>query len=305
MDLTRKTRELEQVRPQLLGIAYRMLGSIADAEDAVQDTGVRWLAHDGAPPDNPAAWLTRVCTNRCLDILKSSTRSRTDYVGPWLPEQLLTAAADNAEEQLAVASSLTTAFLLLLERLTPKERAAYLLHDIFAKPFDEVAAVLGLQPANCRQLAARGRSFVAQNRVRHIPDPQRQHDLLQVFKAALQTGDTDALGAMLSADADLRADSGGKVAAIHHVLVGPGEICGFVAGILSKAWAKAAITPRVFNGSLGLVVEDPGRIQAAISFAFDPDGSVRHIFIMRHPDKLGRMMTTVGQADATGALTLQ
>lgn len=305
MDPTWKTQELEAVRPQLLGIAYRLLGSIADAEDAVQDTGVRWLAHDGAPPDSPAAWLTRVCTNRCLDMLKSSARSRTDYVGPWLPEQLQTDVADSAEEQLAVASSLTTAFLLLLERLTPKERAAYLLHDIFAKPYDEVAEVLGLAPANCRQLAARGRSFVAQNKVRHIADRQRQSDLLRAFKVALRTGDTQAFGAMLSADADLRADSDGKVPAVLHVLTGRGEICGFVSGILSRAWSASELSPQVINGGLGLVVQDPGRIHAAISFAFDVDGSVRNVFIQRHPDKLDRLMSTVGKADATGALTLQ
>ena len=305
MDPTWKSRELAAARPQLLGIAYRLLGSIADAEDAVQDTGVKWLAHDGAAPDSPAAWLTRVCTNRCLDMLKSSARSRTDYVGPWLPEQLQTTVGDSAEDQLAVASSLTTAFLLLLERLTPKERAAYLLHDIFAMPYDEVAQVLGLAPANCRQLAARGRRFVAQNKVRHIPDRQRQSDLLQAFEMALRTGDTAAFGAMLGDDADLRADSGGKVPAVHHVLIGRREICDFISGILFRAWSTSEMSPQMINGTLGLVIRDADRIHAATSFAIDVDGSVRSVFILRHPDKLSRLASTVGKADPTGELTLQ
>lgn len=304
MDLTTKTKAFEEAHPQLLGVAYRMLGSIDDAEDVVQDTGVKWLAFDGPAPDSATAWLTRVCTNRCLDVLKSAHKKRVDYIGPWLPELLQTEFDAGPEDQVEVASSLTTAFLLLLERLTPKERAAYLLHDIFSKPFDEVAEILDLQPANCRQLAARARKFVHRNQVRHVPDKARQDALLQAFQSAVRTGDVGALGVMLSTDVDLRADSGGKVPSVLKVLSGPKDVCGFVGRVLSRAWAGTSISIGSINGGLGLVVREGEQWHAAVSFAFDEDDKVQSIFIMRHPDKLSRLLSTTGVADMTGALRL-
>jgi len=304
MDLTAKTKAFEKAHPQLLGVAYRMLGSIDDAEDAVQDTGVKWLAYDGPAPDSATAWLTRVCTNRCLDVLKSAHKKRVDYVGPWLPELLQTEFDAGPEDQVEIASSLTTAFLLLLERLTPKERAAYLLHDIFSKPFDEVSEILDLQPANCRQLAARARKFVHRNQVRHVPDKAHQNALLQAFQSAVKTGDVASLGTMLCSDVDLRADSGGKVTSVLKVLAGPGDVCGFVGRVLSRAWANTSISIGSINGGLGLVVREGDQSHAAVSFAFDADDKVQSIFIMRHPDKLGRLLTTTGVADITGALRL-
>ena len=142
----------ESRRRHLLGLAYRILGSVAEAEDAVQDTFLRWRAADRDAIANPAAWLTTACTRRSLDLLKSARRTRVDYVGTWLPEPVRTAAEETPESSLELASSLSTAFLLLLERLSPKERAAYLLHEIFEQPYPDVAAALGLQEATCRKL---------------------------------------------------------------------------------------------------------------------------------------------------------
>ena len=281
-----------------------MLGSLADAEDAVQDTGLTWLAYDGPPLRNATAWLTRVCTNRCLDMLKSGSRKRVDYVGPWLPDYLQTEFEVSPEERLEVASSLTTAFLLLLQRLTPKERAAYLLHDIFGKSFQDVAGILNLQPANCRQLAARARGFVAQANVRHVLAEERQTDLLLAFQTALETGDITALGALLTKDADLRADSGGKAVALHHVLSGREEVCDFVAGVLCPAWSGSRLSSRTINGSLGLIVESDRGLEAAVTFGLNRDGAIRNVFILRHPDKLRRLVSRVGKVESGGSLHL-
>ncbi len=298
-----KTDEFEAARPQLLGLAYRLLGSVSDAQDAVQDTYVKWITHT-QEVDVPAAWLSRVCTNRCLDVLKSANRKRVDYVGQWIPEQIQTEFEATAEQQLEMASSLTTAFLLLLERLTPKERAAYLLHDVFSMPFDEVAGVLDMQPANCRKLATRARAFVVKNNVRHVPNQERQVELLQAFQAALETGDTGELSTLLRADADLRADSGGKVIAVRDVLQGQGTICDFVGNGLSLAWSGLEISEQMINGTLGLLVGERRHLHAAISFGYDAEGQVQNVYIMRHPDKLAQFSQSKGLVSESGRLTL-
>ena len=147
METRNHVRLFEERRPALLALAYRMLGTRADAEDAVQDTFIKWQDADRAQIDNPAAWLTTTCTRRCIDLLRSAHRSRVDYVGPWLPEPIHTRTDDMSADEVALASSLSTAFLLLLERLTPKERAAYLLYEIFDMPYGEIAKTLEMQEA--------------------------------------------------------------------------------------------------------------------------------------------------------------
>src|SRR3546814_163350 len=154
----------ESRRRQLTGLAYRILGTLAEAEDAVQDTFLKWREADQDAIDNPAAWLTTACTRRCLDLLRSARRRRVDYVGAWLPEPVHTVADDTPESAAELASSLSTAFLLLLERLSPKERAAYLLHEIFDRPYPEVAAALGLHEAACRKLVSRAKAARSEGR---------------------------------------------------------------------------------------------------------------------------------------------
>jgi len=298
-----KTEIFEAARPRLVGLAYRLLGSMSDAQDAVQDTYVKWATYKGEV-DVPLAWLSRVCTNRCLDQLKSAYRNRVDYVGQWIPEQIQTEFEASAEEQLEMASSLTTAFLLLLERLTPKERAAYLLHDVFSMPFDEIAIILEMQTANCRKLATRAREYVVKNNVRHVPEKQRQEDLLKAFQGAIQTGDTSELGEMLRVDSDLRADSGGKVQAILKVLEGQDIICKFIGNVLSGAWSSMPMTQIMINGTLGLLIKDEDHIHAAISFGYDVNGQVGQIYIMRHPEKLARLSQSKGVVTGFGRLIL-
>lgn len=300
--MTDRTEIFEAARPLLMGLAYRLLGSVSDAQDAVQDTYVRWASYRGPAIETPAAWLSRVCTNRCLDRLKAAETARTDYVGPWIPDQILTDYAAGPEQRAEIASSLTTAFLLLLERLTPKERAAYLLHDIFGMPFEEVASVLDLQPANCRKLAARARTFVSRGEVRHIPDEARQAELLKVFRFALETGDVTRLGRVLRADADLRADSGGKVIAARRVIEGDARIGWFVSRVLSPAWSEMMISPGTINGMQGLLIEDASTLHAAVSFSCDAKGRVHHVYIMRHPEKLALLRDKRGTAEPAGGL---
>ncbi len=280
-----KTVIFEEARPKLLGLAYRLLGSISDAQDVVQDTYLKWVAQEGTL-DTPAAWLNRVCTNACLDQLKSAHRRRVDYVGPWIPDHIQTEFAPSAEVQTEMASSLTTAFLLLLERLTPKERAAYLLHDIFAMSFGEVSDILDMQPAACRKLASRARNFVHESDTRHAPPKERQEQLLAAFQQALSSGDTAQLGQLLRDDSNLRADSGGTVAAARDVIEGTAQVCRFVEEVLQRAWRDMHIDTVEINGSLGLQVCEGTDLHATISFGYDLNGRARNIFIMRCPDKL-------------------
>ncbi|WP_343561799.1 RNA polymerase sigma factor SigJ [Kiloniella sp. b19] len=301
-----KTDAFEQARPRLMGIAYRLLGTLSEAEDAVQDTACRWFVGGFEEPENPVAWLSRVCTNRCLDILKSAQRARTDYIGPWFPDQFQLEGEGLAspEEQLALSSSLNTAFLLLLERLSPKERAAYILHDIFAMHFGDVAEALDLSEAACRKLASRARQMVTREEVRFVPEPEIQNHLLTLFRETLNSGDASHLAEALSQDVRLRADSGGKAVAIREVLSGYDAVVRFVLKVLVGAWGqgKAVLETRSVNGLPGLVIHKEGKLLAAVSFAFTAENRIADIFVLRHPDKLEQLVGTSLQSRGTGLL---
>ncbi|HVI59658.1 MAG TPA: RNA polymerase sigma factor SigJ [Luteimonas sp.] len=286
----------EQARPGLLGLAYRILGSHADAEDAVQDTFLKWQANDRADVDNPGAWLTTVCTRHCLDILRSADRARVEYIGPWLPEPVQTANDDaiehaTPESASALASSLTTAFLLALQRLTPKERAAYLLHEIFDVPYPQVARTLELQEPACRQLVARARGHVERAKVRHATPPARQRQLLAAFGTAIATGSIDDLADLLSDDVRLSADGGGKAAAARRVMHGREEVLRFIQAGLHAWWASGRLEEATINGNRGFLLRDGDAIASAVSFAYDEAGRLTDVFIMRNPDKLARIGT--------------
>lgn len=278
----------EQARPRLLGLAYRILGSRGDAEDAVQDTFMKWREADHAAIETPAAWLTTACTRRCLDLLKAAHRTRVDYVGDWLPEPIHTASVDDPEDRLALASSLSTAFLLMLERLTPKERAAYLLHEIFDQSYQEVADTLDMQEAGVRKLVSRAKSHIGTTQVRHQAPRERQEELLSAFQAAIQDGSTAGLSTLLSADVRLTADGGGKVPTVVGVLAGRQTVLAFIRDRLSEYWARYAWESSNLNGGRGIVLRDEtgSHIVATVSFGYDGDGNVNGIFIVRNPDKL-------------------
>ncbi|WP_457586816.1 RNA polymerase sigma factor SigJ [Ensifer canadensis] len=281
----------EAARPRLLGLAYRILGSRADAEDAVQDTFVKWQEAEQAAIETPAAWLTTACTRRCLDLLKAAHRKRVDYVGAWLPEPIHTASEDNAEEKLALTSSLTTAFLLMLERLTPKERAAYLLHEIFGQPYEEVAETLDMHEAAARKLVSRAKTNIGVEKSRHQTPRERQDELLSAFHTAIHGGNIAGLSSLLSADVRLTADGGGKVATVLGVLSGKETVLAFIADRLTEYWAHYVWDIAEINGGRGIVLRGEAKndIAASVSFGYDGDGNVNDIFIVRNPDKLAHL----------------
>src|SRR4051794_12486942 len=211
-----QTDEFTNYRPLLFSIAYRMLGVVADAEDMVQETYLRWrraIEGEGEAVGSPKSWLTTVITRLCIDQLRSARARREEYVGPWLPEPLLTDRAPDPAEGAALADSLSLAFLVVLERLNPVERAIFLLHDIFGYDFAEIAPIVGKTAANCRQLARRAREHITKQRPRFAPAPAERERLTRQFIAACTSGDLPGLVATLTADITLQSDGGGKAVA--------------------------------------------------------------------------------------------
>ena len=284
----------EPQRRRLRGLAYRMLGSMAEADDAVQEAYLRWHAVDRAGVSDPRAFLTTTTTRLCLDVLKSARVKREEYVGPWLPDPVLDAASLAPDAQTELADDLSVALLLALERLSALERAAFLLHDVFDYSFAQVAAALGRGEAACRQLATRARVRVKEARPQAgLPQSPAAHTvdakhaaLIEAFVAASRRGDLDTLTRMLASDARLVTDGGGKVTAAMNVISGAGRVAAFLAGVVRKGWtADVAVRPAVINGLPGLLLFRPdGLVQTT---AFDvADGVVTAIYIVRNPDKL-------------------
>lgn len=282
----------EQRRPFLLGLAYRILGSRAEAEDAVQELFIKWLEADQASIATPAAWLTTACTRHCIDLLRSAHKSRVDYVGTWLPEPIHTAHHESPEHMHELAASLSTAFLLMLERLTPKERAAYLLHDIFDFDYPRVAETLGIQETACRKLVSRAKASIGGEQIRFQPEPARQSQLLDAFHSAIASGSTSALSALLSEDVELCADSGGKASAIRETLFGQKSVLDFIGQSLHAYWQAQEWLPVQINGAKGVVIKADGLVTASMTFGFDGAGRVNRIFIMRNPDKLAGLQAS-------------
>ncbi len=287
-------RLFETRRGFLTGLAYRILGSVAEAEDAVQDTFLKWSQVDRAAIENPAAWLTTACTRRSIDMLRAAHQARVDYVGAWLPEPIQAGSGDAPDAALELSSSLSMAFLLLLERLTPRERAAYLLHDVFDQSYEEVALALGVQEAACRKLVSRARQHVGAGNLRSSVPPARQQALLAAFQEAVASGDTAQLALLMSDDIELRTDGGGKVQALLAPLSGKAPVLDFIAGRLNPYWRAYSWHPTRINGGYGALLVDAGRVVASVSFACDEAGRATGIFIMRNPDKLARLATHSG-----------
>ncbi len=278
----------EQTSPALVGLAYRILGSFAEAEDAVQDTFLKWSSADKDKILKPKSWLMTACTRRSLDLLKASHRSRISYVGTWLPEPLVDELKETPEDKVGLASSVTTAFLLLLERLTPKERAAYLLREIFDYSYADLAGVLEVSEAACRKLVSRAKKNIDVSDVRQNTPQDRQVELLGAFQEALVSGSPKKLGSLLSADIQLCADSGGKVIAIREILCGKEGVLDFILQTLGPAWIDCEQIVTRLNGQLGIVLREQGTVTGAITFAYDQE-HLSNIYIMRNPEKLHRV----------------
>jgi RNA polymerase sigma-70 factor (ECF subfamily) len=283
-------------RRQLINLAYRLLGSLAEAEDAVQETCARWYALSRQQQDaieTPGAWLTTVASRICLNLLGSARARRETYVGEWIPEPLPErtgqlsgqpgAAADPAD-RVTLDESVSMAFLVVLESMTPAERVAFILHDVFRYPFAEVAEIVGRTPAACRQLASSARRRVRASQAPAAP-AARQAGIIRAFKQAWEAKDIDALIGLLDPGATAIADGGGLALSFLHPIEGSEQIARAWVEIANRAAGTMTFLERTVNGQPGLVAQQDGRTVTV--FAFDVAGDrIRHIWVVRNPDKL-------------------
>jgi len=279
----------EAERGHLFAVAYRMLGSASEAEDILQEAFLRF-AEQTTEPDSARALLTTIVVRLCLDQLKSARARRETYVGPWLPEPLVSELepAPGPDARAELAESLSIAFLVLLERLSPLERAAFLLREVFDQPFEEVASVLGTTPVATRQLVARARAHVDENRPRYNASEEKKHQLLRAFIAACATRDPTALGQVLAADVVARSDGGGKVHAALKPVLGRDRVVRFLMGILKKEPPTGDIHLVWVNGEPGFVFRDEAGTHSAVTLSIT-DGAIHDVWIVNNPEKLAHL----------------
>jgi RNA polymerase sigma-70 factor (ECF subfamily) len=270
----------DPLRPKLVRIAYRMLGSVADAEDVVQDAFIAWLGTERDTVRMPEAFLRRVVTRLCLDVLKSARRKRETYVGSWLPEPLVQEDEDEIDD-------ITLPLMVALERLSPLERAAFLLHDVFGVAFDEVAETIGRDPAACRQLASRARDHVRAERPRFDLPKDRGMEIATAFFTASRTGDMERLQALLASDVAIHSDGGGKRPAAMVPIVGFERVLA-VHRTLARYFVdnpSGLILYGMINGLPGFITREADGMLQTTALKVE-DGKVAGIYLMRNPDKL-------------------
>jgi len=272
-------------RYRLLGLAYRILGSLVDAEDVVQDVWIRWSGVDQREIDRPAAWLTTVTTRVCLDRLKSASRRRESYVGPWLPEPILTTAGP--EEAVEAAETLTLGFLAMLDQLDPTSRVVFLLTDVFGYESAEVSAAVGKSPAACRQIASRARKRLRDAKpARPSPGDRAIADRLM---AAIAAGDTQAAMALMSEDVVLVTDGGPKRHAARRPVIGPWRVTRFLTNVASRMSSSVVVEPATVNAAAGFRLSDAAKEQDGAIAIDVTDGVVSAIWVVTNPDKLTHM----------------
>jgi RNA polymerase sigma-70 factor, ECF subfamily len=278
----------EELRPRLFGIAYRMTGSVADAEDVCQEAWLRWRAVDPATVTTPEAYLVRTVTNLAIDRLRSAQHRRETYVGPYLPEPLL---ADDEKDPAAAAvlsDSLTLAFLVLLDELSPVERAVLLLHDVFGYEFDDVAAAVGRSATACRQIASRTRRKLAHERAQtRRPDAEHEQRMIEQLLVATTSGDIDGVMQLLAPDVVHLGDGGADRHAARRPVVGPERVARLLTN-LAQRLVPLGYSARLatVNGGTGVVFEHEGHVDSVMSLSLAADGRVRRVYIQRNPDKL-------------------
>jgi RNA polymerase sigma-70 factor, ECF subfamily len=279
----------DQYRSLLFSIAYRMLGSVADAEDMLQETFIRWQQAANNNIDSPRAFLVTIVSRLCINHLQSARVQREEYVGQWLPEPIVTDPGSDPLAIIKVDESLSMAFLVLLERLTPVERAVFLLREVFEYEFSEIAAVLGQSEVNCRQILRRARQHVSAMRPRFKVSSKKQNDLLQRFLEAMGTGDMEGLVALLSSDVVLHSDGGGKAIAVPNLIHGADNVARGMLGGFRKLLPKTLVRRLArINGEPGVVSYLDGKPYSV--FTLDAvDGRVRAIYILTNPEKLSHL----------------
>jgi RNA polymerase sigma-70 factor, ECF subfamily len=281
-----RTEEFEELRPLLFAIAYRILGSVSEAEDAVQET---WLRYEASPtqPTSTKAFLSAVVTRISIDVLRSARVRREEYVGPWFPEPLLTDPYEDPERSAELADSLSMAALLMLERLTPLERAVFVLRDVFGFGFPEIAAAVGRSEAACRQLAVRARRHMDAGRARFEADRKEREELAERFFDAIREGDIDGLRELLAADAQMVGDGGGKAPQWAKAVIGADNVARVLAAIIPPFLRIGGmVEPHEVNGQPGAVFRDrDGKV--VNTWTFDIlDGRIQTIRSVINPDKL-------------------
>ncbi|KAB8187950.1 RNA polymerase sigma-70 factor [Microbispora catharanthi] len=269
-------------RNLLFTVAYEMLGSAADAEDVLQETWLRWASVDLGAVRDQRAYLVRIATRQALKRLRTLGRRRESYIGPWLPEPLLT--APDVAEDVELADSVSMAMLLVLETLSPTERAVFVLREVFDLDYDEIADAVGKSQAAVRQIAHRARAHVAARRPRDVVSPNETRAALQAFQRAVETGDLQRLLDILAPDVVLLTDGGGLKQAASAPVVGAGK----VAHVLSRITPAASLQPAHVNGHPALIVRLDGDIDTVITVRID-DGLITGLYAVRNPEKLSRM----------------
>jgi RNA polymerase sigma-70 factor (ECF subfamily) len=278
-----------QHRSLLFAIAYRMLGTVTDAEDMVQETFLRWQQTAEATVKSAKTYLSTVITRLCIDHLRSARVQREQYVGPWLPEPIVTQQTDDPAAQVELADSLSIAFLVLLERLSPIERAVFLLREVFGYDYDEIAQMVGKSSANCRQIFRRSRQHITAQRPRFPVSRQQQEQITAKFLEASNQGNLQGLLSLLAKDVTFWSDGGGQVAAALKPLHGAMKVARFLLAIRSK-WLSTAVAHTIeINGQIGIITLIDGCIHSVATFEI-VDGSIQSIYMVRNPEKLKQVI---------------
>lgn len=285
------TDVFQEHRPVLFGVAYRMLGRVADAEDVVQDAWLRWSGSDRSQVREPRAFLVRITTRLAIDRLRQVQSRRESYVGPWLPEPLATdfaGTAPDSAERTVFAESVTLAVLVTMESLSPLERAVFVLREAFGYPYGEIAEALDRSEAAVRQLAGRARRHVEEGRPRFEVDPVRQRDLTERFMAAAAGDDLEGLLSLLATDARLVGDSGGKAKAPLRIIESADKVARFLIGVAKKTPSGMEFAVVELNGGIALLMRQDGVPDSVVQLGIQ-NGRIHTVYIVRNPDKLGAL----------------
>ena len=286
------TEIFEKHRPQLFRLAYGMLGRVAQAEDAVQETFFQWQKQDTTQIQSPRAWLSKVLSRRCLDEIKSARNRREQYVGLDLPEPLFAEGSASPEEALELAESLSMALLIVLDRLNPVQRAVFLLREVFDYDYAAISSIIDRSESNCRKIAQRARSLVRESRPKFDRNTAGQRQLVHRFAEAVKDRDMKGIVNLLADEAIMYSDGGGKVAAARKPVLGPEKIAKFLIGVQKGAIQDYRIEFRKVNGEPGMVFRVEGQVNNVWSFHIE-DGKIRSIYVVLNPDKLEHIRETV------------
>lgn len=292
------TPTLEELRPRAFAVAYRMLGSVSEAEDIVQEALLRFhLAREGGERiESPRAYVSTIVTRLCIDQLRSARVRRESYVGEWLPEPLVDDRIVDPADAAEVADSLSLAFLVLLENLTPEQRAAFLLREVFAYPYEDIAGIIDTTEANARQLVARGRRHVDEGRPRFEASPERRDELASRFLAAVEGGDLGALEELLATDVVFHGDGGGRVRAITRPVQGRAKVARLLATGMRRGgpYAGLSLHQTRVNGQPGATVTDADRNLVGVAVLDIADDHIAAVHIIVNPDKLRHVGSQLG-----------